>query len=153
TSGELLIRGPWIAAAYSSGETADRWTDDGYFRTGDVATIDGHGFVQLVDRMADLIKSGGEWIASQSIENRLMGHPAIREAAVIGVPDAKWSERPFAIVAFKDGQSATDDALRAFVAEIFPKFWAPDRIVVVETIPRTSAGKFDKRALRATYAK
>ncbi len=153
TSGELLVRGPWIAAAYSSGEMADRWTDDGYFRTGDVATIDAHGFVQLVDRMADLVKSGGEWISSQSLENHLMGHPAVREAAVIGVPDVKWSERPLAVVAFKEGLSATEDQLRAFVSESFPKFWTPDRVVVVEGIPRTSAGKFDKRALRQTYAK
>jgi fatty-acyl-CoA synthase len=167
----VLIRAPWVAARYSSqGEarsalpseggregpplqlTPERWTDDGkWFRTGDVAVVDEHGFVQLVDRTADLIKSGGEWIASQSIENRLMNHPSVREAAVIGVPDPKWSERPLAVLAFKEGQSATPEVLRAFVNEIFPKFWAPDEFVIVDSLPRTSAGKFDKRALRAQY--
>ncbi len=163
TSGEVMIRGPWVAGSYASqatpqprpggaAEQRERWTSDGYFRTGDVGTVDEHGFVQLVDRMADLIKSGGEWIASQTVENRLMGHPAVREAAVIGVPDPKWSERPLAVVAFKDGKTATEAELKAWVAEKLPKFWAPDRFVVVESVPRTSAGKFDKRALRASYA-
>ena len=151
TSGEVLIKGPWIAARYSSQSTPERWTSDGYFRTGDVATVDARGFVQLVDRLADLIKSGGEWIASQTLENLLMGHPAVREAAVIGVPDPKWSERPIAIIAFKPNQTATQEELKAFVEQKVPKFWAPDRIVVVESVPRTSAGKFDKRALRASY--
>jgi fatty-acyl-CoA synthase len=150
-SGELLVRGPWIAASYVGGATPERWTEDGWFRTGDVATIDERGFVQLVDRTADLIKSGGEWLASQTIENRLMGHPAVREAAVIGIAHPKWSERPLAVVAFRQGMSATPDELRAFVAEHLPKFWAPDEFVVVESITRTSAGKFDKRALRETY--
>src|SRR5439155_12834563 len=122
-----------------------------FFCTGDVATIDGRGFVQLVDRMADLIKSGGEWIPTQLLENYLMGHPAVREAAVIGIPDPKWSERPLAVVAFKSGQSASADELRAFVCEKLPKYWAPDRVEVVDSLPRTSAGKFDKRALRKQY--
>jgi fatty-acyl-CoA synthase len=151
-SGEVLIRAPWVAARYSSQSTPERWAEDGrWFRTGDVAVVDEHGFVQLVDRTADLIKSGGEWLASQSIENRLMNHPSVREAAVIGVPDAKWSERPLAVIAFKEGQSATPETLRAFVSEVFPKFWAPDEFVIVESLPRTSAGKFDKRALRTRY--
>jgi len=151
TSGEMQIRGPWVTASYVNQLSPERWTADGFFCTGDVATMDDRGFIQLVDRMADLIKSGGEWIASQALENHLMGHPAVREAAVIGIPDPRWSERPLAVVAFKPGQSATADELRAFVCEKFPKYWAPDRLAVVDAIPRTSAGKFDKRALRSQY--
>jgi len=151
TSGELMIRGPWIAAAYSNGATPERWTADGFFRTGDVARVDALGFVQLTDRMADLIKSGGEWIASQELENALMGHPAVREAAVIGVPHPKWSERPIAAIVFKPGATATPDELRAFLAPKFAKFWLPDAFVVVESIPRTSAGKFKKTELRDRF--
>ena len=151
TSGEVLIRGPWIAASYHGGHTPERWTSDGFFRTGDIARIDEHGFIQLVDRMADLIKSGGEWIASQELENALMGHPAVREAAVIGVPHPKWSERPLAAIVFKDGQTASADELRAFIAPRFAKFWLPDAFVFVDTIPRTSAGKFKKTELREQY--
>ncbi|HVE87168.1 MAG TPA: long-chain fatty acid--CoA ligase [Myxococcales bacterium] len=151
TSGEVQVRGPWVTARYANQNAPDRWTPDGFFCTGDVATVDDRGFIQLVDRMADLIKSGGEWIASQALENHLMGHPAVREAAVIGVPDPKWSERPLAVIAFKPGQSASEEELKAFVCEKFPRYWAPDRMAVVDAIPRTSAGKFDKRALRNQY--
>ncbi|MEJ7598943.1 MAG: long-chain fatty acid--CoA ligase [Kofleriaceae bacterium] len=151
TSGELLVRGPWVAASYAGGHTPERWTDDGWFRTGDVARMDAHGFVQLTDRVADLIKSGGEWIASQELENVLMGHPAVREAAVIGVPHPKWSERPLAAVVLKPGAQVTADELRAHLADRFPKFWLPDAVVFVETIPRTSAGKFKKTELRDTF--
>jgi len=151
TSGELMVRGPWIAAAYAGGHSPDRWTSDGWFRTGDVARVDEHGFVQLTDRVADLIKSGGEWIASQELENALMGHPAVREAAVIGVPHAKWSERPLAVVVLKPGATATADDLRAHLAPTFAKFWLPDAVVFIDMIPRTSAGKFKKTELRDTY--
>jgi fatty-acyl-CoA synthase len=151
TSGELMVRGPWIASHYATQTTPERWTDDGFFRTGDVARVDEHGFVQLTDRVADLIKSGGEWIASQELENALMGHPAVREAAVIGVPHPKWSERPLAAIVFKPGTSATPDELRAFLAPRFAKFWLPDAFVVVESIPRTSAGKFKKTELRERF--
>jgi fatty-acyl-CoA synthase len=121
------------------------------FRTGDVARIDEHGFVQLTDRIADLIKSGGEWIASQELENALMGHPAIREAAVIGVPHPKWSERPVAVYVLKPGAAASADELRAYLAARFPKFWLPDAFEEVDAIPRTSAGKFRKTELRQRY--
>ncbi|HEY5950372.1 MAG TPA: long-chain fatty acid--CoA ligase [Kofleriaceae bacterium] len=151
TSGEVLIRGPWIAASYAGGHTPERWTSDGYFRTGDVARIDAHGFIKLTDRIADLIKSGGEWIASQELENALMGHPAVREAAVIGVAHPKWSERPLAAVVLKEGQSATADELREFLAPRFAKFWLPDAFVFVAAIPRTSAGKFKKTELREQF--
>jgi fatty-acyl-CoA synthase len=151
TSGELMVRGPWIASSYAGGHTPERWTSDGWFRTGDVARVDQHGFVQLTDRVADLIKSGGEWIASQELENFLMGHPAVREAAVIGVPHPRWSERPLAAVVLKPGAQATADELRAHLATKFAKFWVPDAIVFVDAIPRTSAGKFKKTELRDTY--
>ncbi len=151
TSGEVHIRGPWISASYVGGHTPDRWTTDGYFRTGDVARLDRHGFIKLTDRIADLIKSGGEWIASQELENALMGHPAVREAAVIGVPHPRWSERPLAAVVLKDGQACVADELRTFLASRFPKFWVPDAFVFVDTIPRTSAGKFKKTELRDAY--
>jgi fatty-acyl-CoA synthase len=151
TSGEVLIRGPWIAGSYAGGHTPDRWTSDGYFRTGDVARIDPHGFIKLTDRIADLIKSGGEWIASQELENALMGHPAVREAAVIGVAHPKWSERPLAAIVLKDGVTTTPDELRDFLAPRFPKFWLPDAFVFVDAIPRTSAGKFKKTELRDKF--
>jgi fatty-acyl-CoA synthase len=151
TSGEVLIRGPWIASSYLGGHSPERWTTDGYFRTGDVARQDAHGFVQLTDRIADLIKSGGEWIASQELENALMGHPCVREAAVIGVPHPKWSERPLAAVVLKPGQTCTPDDLRSLLAAKFPKFWVPDAFVFVEAIPRTSAGKFKKSELREAF--
>jgi len=159
TSGELQVRGPWVAGRYSSGrnadavraETAAKWTDDGYFRTGDVARIDKYDFVQLTDRIADLIKSGGEWIASAELETALMGHPAVLEAAVIGVPHPRWSERPLAAVVWKPGQSATAAELAAFLGARFAKFWIPDAFDVVDAIPRTSAGKFKKTELRERY--
>jgi fatty-acyl-CoA synthase len=151
TSGEVLIRGPWIAGSYVGGHSPERWTSDGYFRTGDIARVDQHGFIQLTDRVADLIKSGGEWIASQELENCLMCHPAVREAAVIGVAHPKWGERPLAAVVLKEGQSCGIEELRAILAAKFPKFWLPDAFVFVDTIPRTSAGKFKKSELRETF--
>jgi fatty-acyl-CoA synthase len=151
TSGEVLVRGPCIAGSYVGGATPERWTADGYFRTGDVARIDQHGYIQLTDRIADLIKSGGEWIASQEIENELMGHPAIREAAVVGVPHPKWSERPLAVYVLKPGAQVSVDELREHLARKFAKFWVPDAFESIDAIPRTSAGKFRKTELRERY--
>jgi fatty-acyl-CoA synthase len=151
TSGEVQIRGPWIASAYVGGHCPERWTDDGYFRTGDVARVDEHGFIQLTDRIADLIKSGGEWIASAEVECALMCHPAVREAAVIGVPHPKWSERPIAAVVVKPGAQVSHAELTAFLAPRFAKFWLPDAYVFVDAIPRTSAGKFKKTELRNQF--
>jgi fatty-acyl-CoA synthase len=151
TSGELLCRGPWVSASYAGGHSPDRWTADGMFRTGDVARVDEHGTVLLTDRIADLIKSGGEWIASQELENALMGHPAIREAAVVGVPHPKWTERPLAVYVLKPGASVSVDELREYLAAKFARFWLPDAFEQVDTIPRTSAGKFQKTALRERY--
>jgi fatty-acyl-CoA synthase len=151
TSGEVMVRGPWVAGSYAGGATPERWTADGFFHTGDVARVDEHGYVQLTDRIADLIKSGGEWIASQELENALMGHPAVREAAVVGVPHPRWSERPIAVYVLKPGATTSVDELRAHLAAKFPKFWLPDAFEAIDTIPRTSAGKFRKTELRERF--
>jgi fatty-acyl-CoA synthase len=151
--GELEIRGPWIAAAYyDTPEAADRWTDDGWFRTGDVVSMHPRGFIQIKDRSKDVIKSGGEWISSVELENALMAHPAVAEAAVIAIPDAKWDERPLAAVVLREGANATPDELRDFLAPNFAKWWLPDRFEFVHEIPKTSVGKFRKTALRQQFA-
>jgi fatty-acyl-CoA synthase len=151
--GELEVRGPWVAASYyQAPDQAHRWTEDGWFKTGDVATIDDEGFVKIVDRAKDLVKSGGEWISSVDIENTLMGHPAVKEAAVVGVPHPKWQERPLAAVVLKDGAQASPEELRAFLAQFFAKWQLPDAFVFLEALPRTSVGKFKKIALREQFA-
>jgi acyl-CoA synthetase (AMP-forming)/AMP-acid ligase II len=151
--GELEVRGPWVAASYhETPEQADRWTEDGWFRTGDVVVITPRGFVQIKDRSKDVIKSGGEWISSVELENALMAHPAVAEAAVIAVPDEKWDERPLAAVVLREGAAATGDDLRAFLAPDFAKWWLPDRFEFVGEIPKTSVGKFRKTELRELFA-
>jgi fatty-acyl-CoA synthase len=151
--GELEVRGPWVAAGYyDTPEQADRWTEDGWFKTGDIVSMHPRGYIQIKDRSKDVIKSGGEWISSVELENALMGHPAVAEAAVIAVPDDKWSERPLAAVVLKEGATATPDELREFLAPTFAKFWLPDRIEFVAEIPKTSVGKFRKTALRDQFA-
>ena len=153
TPGELEVRGPWVAGSYlEAPDQAHRWTEDGWFKTGDVATIDDEGFVKIVDRAKDLVKSGGEWISSVDIENRLMGHPAVKEAAVVGVPHPKWQERPIAVVVLKEGVKTTPEELRAFLAQTFAKWQLPDAFVFLDAIPRTSVGKFKKIALREQFA-
>lgn len=153
TPGELEVRGPWVAASYyKSPDQAHRWTEDGWFKTGDIATMDDEGFIKIVDRAKDLVKSGGEWISSVDIENTLMGHPAVKEAAVVGVPHPKWQERPVAAVVLKDGAQATPEELRAFLAQFFAKWQLPDAFVFLDALPRTSVGKFKKIALREQFA-
>jgi fatty-acyl-CoA synthase len=153
TPGELEVRGPWVAASYyKSPDQAHRWTEDGWFKTGDIATMDDEGFIKIVDRAKDLVKSGGEWISSVDIENMLMGHPAVKEAAVVGVPHPKWQERPLAAVVLKDGAQATAEELRAFLAKSFAKWQLPDSFVFLDALPRTSVGKFKKIALREQFA-
>jgi fatty-acyl-CoA synthase len=152
TMGELEVRGPWIASAYyNRPDAADRFTDDGWFKTGDIVTIDEDATIQVQDRTKDLIKSGGEWISSVALECALMGHPAVAEAAVIPVKHPKWDERPIAAVVLKPGQTASPAELRAFLAPSFSKFWLPDAFEFVDAIPRTSAGKFKKSALREQF--
>ncbi|MFQ5636394.1 MAG: long-chain fatty acid--CoA ligase [bacterium] len=150
--GELEIRGPWIASAYyKSEDSSDKFTEDGWFKTGDIATIDEHGYMEIKDRSKDLVKSGGEWISSVDLENTLMGHESVAEAAVIAVPHPKWQERPLAVVVLAAGKSASKDELTEFLAKSFPKWWLPDAVVFVKEIPKTSVGKFKKSELRETF--
>jgi fatty-acyl-CoA synthase len=152
TMGELQVRGPWVSARYHDNEEAkDRWTPDGWFRTGDVVTLDGTGNIKLTDRTKDLVKSGGEWISSVDLENALMGHPAVKEAAVVAVGHPRWGERPLATVVLKTGARATEAELQEWLRPKFPRFWIPDAVVFAEAIPRTSAGKFKKSELREMY--
>ena len=150
--GELQVRGPWVAAGYHDlPAEADKWTADGWFRTGDIAIMDAHGYMKIADRTKDSVKSGGEWISSVDLENALMAHPAVAEAAVIAVPHPKWDERPLAVVVLKAGASATADDMRAHLAPKFAKFWLPDAVEFVEAIPKTSTGKMLKATLRERY--
>jgi fatty-acyl-CoA synthase len=152
TFGELQVRGPWVASAYYRPEDAvAQWTDDGWFRTGDIVTVDPHGYVRIVDRTKDLVKSGGEWISSLEVENALMAHAAVQEAAVIGVPHARWGERPLAIVVPKPGASVTPDDLRGHLALRVARHCVPDDFVFVGEIPRTATGKMLKTSLRERY--
>ncbi len=151
--GELEVRGPWIASSYyEAPEGADRFTEDGWFKTGDIVTIDGFGFIKIADRSKDLIKSGGEWISSVELENALMAHPAVAQAAVIAIPHEKWDERPLAAIVLKEGESATEEDLRRHLESDFAKFWLPDAYEFVESIPMTATGKFQKLKLRERFA-
>ena len=153
--GEIQVRGPLITGSYYQvGSPEDKFTADGWLRTGDVASVDDIGFVRISDRTKDLIKSGGEWISSVDLENALMAHPAVAEAAVIAIPDEKWSERPLACVAFKPGQSATPEELNAMLLQKhFAKWQLPERYEVIDAVPRTSTGKFWKLKLREQFPK
>jgi fatty-acyl-CoA synthase len=151
--GELQAAGPWIAAAYYNDDRSpDSFTEDGWLRTGDVATISPNGYVRLVDRTKDLVKSGGEWISSVELENAIMGHPKVAEAAVVGIPDEKWSERPLACVVPKDGEDITLDELAEYLAERVPKWWIPNDMELIDEVPKTSVGKFSKKTLREQFA-
>ncbi|KAA8886575.1 long-chain fatty acid--CoA ligase [Nocardia colli] len=153
--GELEVRGPWITGSYYSPDGAevdpDKF-DDGWLRTGDVGKISRDGYLTLVDRSKDVIKSGGEWISSVDLENAVMGHPAVAEAAVIGVPDEKWDERPLVAIVLTEGAEAKADELRDFLADKFAKWQLPERWTFIAEVPKTSVGKFDKKRLRAQYA-
>ncbi len=154
TIGELEVRGPWIAASYyGDTETSEKFTPDGWLKTGDMVTISENGCIEIRDRSKDVIKSGGEWISSVALENALMGHPLVLEAAVIGVPDEKWMERPFAYVVPREGETVSPHELKEFLAGRFTKFWIPEGFAMIEGIPKTSVGKFLKSALRDRYEK
>ncbi|HLG16806.1 MAG TPA: long-chain fatty acid--CoA ligase [Blastocatellia bacterium] len=146
--GEIEVRGPWITGAYYGEDTPEKF-DDGWLRTGDVGTVNAKGFIQITDRAKDVIKSGGEWISSAELENAIMAHPDVIEAAVIAVPDEKWDERPLACVVLKPGSTVTVEQLRAFLAERVVKWWVPERWSFISEVPKTSVGKFDKKVLRA----
>ncbi len=151
--GELQVRGPCVARAYyNRPDAADAFTEDGWFRTGDVAVITPEGYMKIADRTKDLVKSGGEWISSVDLENALMGHPQVAEAAVVAVPHPEWEERPLAVVVPRDPPPRVAE-LRAHLAARFPKWWLPDAILFVEEIPKSSTGKFLKRALRERFGR
>jgi fatty-acyl-CoA synthase len=150
--GELEVRGPWVAKTYfEAPEGDDKFTDDGWFKTGDIVTIDRFGFIKITDRSKDLIKSGGEWISSVELENALMAHPAVSQAAVIAIPHEKWDERPLAAIVLIEGESVTEDELQSHLEADFAKFWLPDAYEFVESIPMTATGKFQKLKLREQF--
>ena len=150
--GELECRGPWITAEYYKDKAPEKF-HDGWLRTGDVGTLDAEGFIRLTDRAKDVIKSGGEWISSMELENLIMAHPSVAEAAVIGVPDDKWGERPLAaVVLAANAAPVTPDELRAYLAERIPRWQLPERWTFIDEVPKTSVGKFQKTALRDRYA-
>ena len=152
TPGELQVSGPTIAARYFGPQTGTAaCTDDGWLRTGDVATIDPHGYVRIVDRTKDLVKSGGEWISSVELENAIMDHPDVAEAAVIGVADAKWGERPAAYVVARPGTTPTAEAVRDHLRARVASWWLPDQVFFLDEIPKTATGKFSKQRLRSRY--
>ena len=155
--GEMQVRGPWVTGGYYAQPSEPQEPDpekfqDGWLRTGDVASVTADGFVQITDRSKDVIKSGGEWISSVELENTLMGHPAVREAAVVAVPDERWDERPLACIVLKPGASATPAELTEFLAQSVAKWWLPERWTFIDQVPKTSVGKFDKKVLRKKYA-
>jgi fatty-acyl-CoA synthase len=149
--GELEVRGPWVARAYHQGQGEDKFTEDGWFQTGDVVKINERGCLRICDRSKDLVKSGGEWISSVDLENLLMAHPAVSEAAVIAIPDERWGERPLAAVVLREGQEASADDLRAHLGSDYAKWQIPDRFEFIDAIPRTATGKFKKTALRERF--
>jgi fatty-acyl-CoA synthase len=151
--GELQARGPWVAAGYYNDErSSESFTEDGWLRTGDVATITPEGYIRLVDRTKDVVKSGGEWISSVELENEIMAHPKVREAAVIGLPDERWGERPCACVVPEPGADLDGDELRDFLEGRVAHWWIPERVEFIEEVPKTSVGKFSKKTLRERFA-
>jgi fatty-acyl-CoA synthase len=152
SQGEIQVRGPVVAGSYFEAPEASAaaFTADGWLRTGDVGTLDCRGWLRITDRAKDVIKSGGEWISSVDLESALMAHPAVHEAAVIAIPDERWSERPFACVVAAEGTEEAE--LTAFLADRFERWWLPDGFAFIAEIPKTSVGKFDKKALRGAYA-
>jgi fatty-acyl-CoA synthase len=149
--GEFEVRGPWVTASYYGDPSPERF-HDGWLRTGDVGTLDDRGFMQITDRTKDVVKSGGEWISSVELETVLMSHPGVYEAAVVGVPDSRWQERPLACVVPNEGADLDPVELRRFLADRVARFWLPERWAIVKEVPKTSVGKFDKKVLRAQFA-
>ncbi len=149
-AGEFEVRGPWITGSYH-GDPAPEKFDHGWLRTGDVGTLDERGYIQITDRAKDVIKSGGEWISSVELENHLMGHPQVVEAAVIGVPDPRWDERPLACVVVEEGAAVSVDELREYLGQRVARWQVPERWAYIGEVPKTSVGKFDKKVLRAQH--
>ena len=154
TSGEMLLKGPWITASYHGmpeDELADKFVD-GYWRSGDVATIDEYGFIKITDRLKDVIKSGGEWISSIDMENTMVAHPKVAQAAVVGLEHPKWDERPFMLLVLKDGETITKDEIHEHLKQRFANWQLPEEFEIVDEIPATSVGKIDKKVIRSQYA-
>ncbi|MDA8266057.1 MAG: long-chain fatty acid--CoA ligase [Actinomycetota bacterium] len=151
TIGEFEVRGPWVTGSYFADTSTDRF-HDGWLRTGDVGTLDALGYLDITDRTKDVIKTGGEWISSVELENALMAHPDVFEAAVVAVPDARWDERPLACVVLNEGADISPSELEGFLEGRVARFWVPDRWSFIDEVPKTSVGKFDKKVLRARYA-
>jgi fatty-acyl-CoA synthase len=147
--GEIEVRGPWIASGYFRDDSGEEKFDAGWLRTGDIAAVDEKGFVQITDRAKDVIKSGGEWISSVELENEVMSHPDVIEAAVIAKPDERWAERPLCCVVLRDGANATAEDLLEHLRGRVAKWWLPDEFAFVREVPKTSVGKFDKKLLRS----
>ncbi|MEP4882857.1 AMP-binding enzyme, partial [Maribacter dokdonensis] len=145
--------GAWVIKSYFKTNSRDSFTDDGWFKTGDVSTIDADGYMQITDRTKDLIKSGGEWISSVALESALMSHSKISEAAVIAIPDEKWSERPLAtLVLTNESSTVSSEELKEYLSKDFAKYQIPDQYITIKQIPKTSVGKFDKKKIRRLYA-
>lgn len=153
--GEIYVRGPWIASSYYRDERTKEAFVDGWWKSGDMATINNEGVIKLIDRAKDLIKSGGEWISSVDLENELMAHSNVHEAVVVAIPHEKWQERPVACVVIKDDKkgSVTEDELIEWLQPKFPKWWLPDKILFLEEIPKTGVRKFNKKLLREEIKK
>ena len=149
--GEMQVRGPWITGAYHLDDDPQKFSE-GWLRTGDVAVALPNGFVQITDRSKDVIKSGGEWISSVELENTLMGHPDVFEAAVVAVPDERWDERPLACVVLRPGAEASPEQLKEFLSDKVARWWVPERWSFIDSVPKTSVGKFDKKVLRRQYS-
>jgi fatty-acyl-CoA synthase len=150
--GELQVRGPWVIRAYYDDERSPQsFSPDGWLRTGDVAVIDPEGYIRLVDRSKDVIKSGGEWVSSVELENEIMGHPKVAEAAVIGVAHPRWAERPLACVVVKPGETLSKEEVLEYLDGRVAKWWIPDDVVFIDDVPKTSTGKFSKKDLRDRF--
>ena len=153
TAGEIEIRGAWVINAYFKSASRENFTEDGWFKTGDVGVINADGYMQITDRAKDLIKSGGEWISSVALEVAIMAHPKVREASVIAIPDALWTERPLAAIVLKDSSDQiTQEELNTFLSPSFAKYQLPEKIIFISEIPKTSVGKFNKKEMRRLYA-
>jgi fatty-acyl-CoA synthase len=152
STGEIQVRGPWVASRYFDDDSEEQKFASGWLRTGDIASVDGKGFVQITDRAKDVIKSGGEWISSVELENEIMSHPDVVEAAVIAKPDERWAERPLCCVVLRDGADTSAEELLEHLRGRVAKWWLPDEFAFVPEIPKTSVGKFDKKVLRGRLA-
>ena len=151
--GEIRLRGPWVTTSYADNAEATEagFDDEGYWRSGDLGYLSPEGDLKVTDRLKDVIKSGGEWISSVDLENAIMSHPKVKEAAVVGIPHPKWDERPLACVVLKQGETASEEEILEHLKPLVAKWWLPDAVEFIDEVPKTSVGKFDKKRLRSQY--